>query len=485
MALFIRPANVLKNTAATFTIDYTELAALSKVPAGYYKNTANWEKIFVKLKNKASRQKGVLVYEGGATNADLVVSETARAGDWELHSIIIQDYDRGEVSIGRQDIPSPTDFDFTVVSAATHGDLLIANGEEVIILPNSSKQYGDMIIEPGGTLRLGDGGGICEIEVLGNCIINGTILANNGLHTGGTWNKTSSLSESLSLVQVQPDGGNGGQAEEETVASANIITGGTFIPSGGALVPLDAPLVVGNTYNITITGTGNMHIADGANAGGASYEFDVPAGTYSFVATDPNVSVNPLSAVNPLVTVVAGTVITAGGIGGNDAFGNGGGGGRSARFGALDGGDAVLLFGGLGAGNAVAADEHGEDGADCIQAGECAGGGFRGSHGQGLWIKAYQIQGSGTVNASGQAGGQGGDGGEFLSGGLLWANGAGGGAAGGNGGKVWLRSKKGTPALTIQTDGGERGPRGLASADSIEAEHGIAGANGSSDIATY
>lgn len=393
MALLLRPANVQKNVAATFTLDFAELAALSKVPAGYYKDTSNWKTVFMKVKHKTSGQKKDIVFNLPSNEGSLLVSDTARSGVWEIYSMVIRDFDRGEIVINKVDIPSASSYDFFVVSPASHGDLIVGNGQEFVLPSNGFRQFGDMIVESGGTVKLADGGGILEIEVLGNCVINGQILAKQGTHTGGTWTKVSSLGETLNYTVVQAAGGQGGAGE-----------------------------------------------AFGASLGG---------------------------------------------VGGTAAFGNGGGGGRSAKFIALAGNGAIDVYAGAGAGAAVHADEVGEDGPDSTAPVYGGGGGFRGAHGQAVYIKARQIQGSGLIDASGQNGGQGGDGGEYLADGELYANGAGGGGAGGAGGNVWLRVKKGTPALTINTIGGERGARGLSSPGAIDASHGENGSNGAYNLSLF
>jgi hypothetical protein len=467
MALFLRPANVQKNIAAAFTIDLNELAVLPIVPVGYYKNTLNWKEIFVRVKHKTSNQKVTIHFKLPSTTADLLVSDTARAGSWEVDSILIRDYDRGEIVLNKEDIPDQSSFDFFVVSAATHGDLIVENGQEVVLTSNGTKQYGDFIVEAGGTLRLDDGGGILEIEVLGNCVINGQILANNGKHLGGTWNKTSVLGEQLSLTITQKSGGNGGAGEEVSSVQREPSSGDTYIFGTHMWVE-------GDHINIFWDELQAQQIPLGAT------QYTIGDTTYYKGAFQDT---NGVSSRYALYRI--GVVVSEGGIGGATAFGNGGAGGRSAKFIAQAGDDAIDVNAGAGIAQTGAADEHGEDGLDSTAPVNTAGGGFRGAHGQAIYIKAAKIQGSGSINASGQKGGNGGDGGEYLSEGELYANGAGGGGAGGDGGKVWLRAKKGTSALTVNVQGGERGARGFASEGSSEASHGENGSTGSYNFSLF
>lgn len=604
MALFtVKPATVQKDVAATFTIDYAELATYSAVPAGYYQNTSNWKNVFVRMKHKYSNQKAMLQFDLPGTSADLLLTDAARAGDWELDHLMIRDFDKGEVLLKRADIPSVGDIDFIARSAATHGDVYVAAGQDVTIPAGGKRQYGDFVVEAGGILRLADGGGITEIEVLETCLVNGTVYANNGKHTGGTWNSVSVLGENLSHTVTQKSGGAGGEGEAGGYTAAQEIVvgpidsnnwvalfginaasppGGTgqlhfgFAPSRETAQVMNG-LKIGSTYTVNAT-LYNKHPADagvqmrvdGINQQTMSnginsfnfvatatshtlgfYVFDSTIGnaeqqvdTISWVGDKLNdggaggnsgvVVREPASGANAAVVGSNGVSVGAGQaywrwqgatnlattpdtqtsvvIGQytyfRDAFnttsgpfdwydiyridnntsasGNGGGGGRSGQFGAVDGGDASDSLAGQGAGqDDAAADEYSEDGADSLTASEAGNGGFRGAHGQALYLKARKIQGTGTIEASGQKGGDGGDGAEYDSGGILYGNGAGGGAAGGDGGNVWLRYVTGTPALTINVAGGAQGSRGLGGFGSTEAEHGTVGSSGTLDTATF
>lgn len=584
MALLTRPANLSRNVAATITIDYAELAALPAVPAGFYKNTANWKEVFLKVKNKASGQKSVVHFTLPSTTGTLLVSDKARAGAWEIDSFVIRDFDRGEVTVAKSQIPNQATLDFNVISAASHGDIYVAPGQTLTISSNGFKQYGDFVVDAGGTLMLDDGGGILEIEVLGNCIINGTILGKQGKHTGGNWTKISSLGENLVFNVVQKAGGNGGQGEATLSPAPNSILGKWEFWESDTLVA-DVTFYPDNTYVNNEygtesdpngwagqeTGTYNYNsstnelsvsvISDGNGEWGLSH----PQGVVTLVLTNNNNSLEwredgvvevvldrsidnvfePTSGQNISLVVpkfyvglnsmgtwnwfwndnligqfegsihsysdgvftyykgsyvtdsafgeprhgiyrtFGGTLENPGGDPGLAANGNGGGGSRSAAFIALAGNNASNIQAGSGAGSSLFADEYGENGPDSTATLYGAGGGFRGAHGQAIYIKATQIQGSGTINVSGQKGGDGGAGNEYLSGGELFANGSGGGAAGGNGGKVWLRAKSGTPALTINTIGGERGVRGLSSPGAVDAQHGQSGDNGSYDFSLF
>lgn len=499
MALLTRPANLSRNVAATITIDYAELAALPAVPAGFYKNTANWKEVFLKVKNKASGQKSVVHFTLPSTTGTLLVSDKARAGAWEIDSFVIRDFDRGEVTVAKSQIPDQATFDFNVVSGASHGDLYVAAGQTVSMPSNGFRQYGDFVIDSGGTLQLEDGGGILEIEVLSNCIINGTILGKQGKHLGGTWSKISSLGENLSFTITQKAGGNGGEGEAQfSIQPQSIISAGrlnsTTIAFGQPGATANYKVMPTEIWNAIQPGDIFTLHGNATATGGENYTFvDSTPHNYTVASKGTFSSIYYTITFLEDVTVEAQNcradfnvnIETAAGLGGLSAFGNGGGGGRAAAFIPLNGDNAIDVHAGTGAGASNYADEYGENGPDSTATLYGAGGGFRGAHGQAIYIKATQIQGSGTIDVSGQKGGDGGAGNEYLSGGELFANGSGGGAAGGNGGKVWLRAHTGTPALTINTIGGEKGVRGLSSPGAVDAQHGQPGDNGSYDFSLF
>ncbi len=463
MAILTRPASVQKNVAGSFTIDYAEVAALSVVPEGYYKNTNNWKEVFLKLKHDDSKQYGTVQFILPGTTADLITSETSRSGNWGIDSILIRDYDKGEIVVRRSDIPDVANYDLLVVSAATHGDLNIGNGENVEIPSGGKRQYGDLVVASGGTLKLADGGGITELEVLGNCRIDGVVLANNGKHLTGTWNSTSVLGDTLTHAITQVGAGVGGSGEGDPVYNYGSATlwfqyGNEFQHQGGSAIQ------VGDKFTYSGSGTVYTISSFNGNTGAVSPNYHSGGGPFSCTMTRAMV----------------------GGDGGLNDEGNGGGGGRSFKFGALGGSAATEFAAGVGAGqDDPAADEYGEDGVHSVSQSEAGSGGFRGMHGQGIFIKARRIDGIGTINASGQKGGDGGNGAEYDSAGTLFANGAGGGAAGGCGGNIWLRYKSGTPSLTLNVAAGERGTAGTNISGAGTATHGQAGSVGSTDSQSY
>lgn len=242
----------------------------------------------------------------------------------------------------------------------------------------------------------------------------------------------------------------------------------------------DGPLLVGpgQTVNITagdikdysdctIDATGTLHIDDGDGwtiigcAGTLTINGTIEARNGetgvddTFASNEPD---NTGALTGPalsysIVQSVGGGGGTGIAPGGSSFFGNGGGGGGGPTN---NGQDGILGFGGTGGagtifgcpGNATnpggGAAIWGNMGGQGLQPGVCCGptmrsagggGGSRGYHGQGLFLKvAGDITGSGTIDVSGRDGGAGGAGGG--SGPCTTNGGGGGGGAGGSGGQA-------------------------------------------------
>jgi hypothetical protein len=499
MALFtLQPPVVTKTIAASFAIDYNELASWDAVPAGYHKDVNNWKEVFIQMKHSGSNQKATIQFKLPGTSGDLSLTDAARAGTWEIYSVVIRDYDRGEVAIFPQDIPNRSSYSFLVKSNATHGDLFVGNGQ-IVTISSGKKQYGDFIIEAGGVLKIADGGGISEIEVTETCIVNGLILANNGKHSGGTWSSTSVLGESLTYTVAQKAGGNGGAGQGDSpivghyhlndgvdlVADIYFNANGSYsLEAFGEADEAGQPGIETGTYTWN-SATGDLVISITSDANGEWGLSHAGALKAIVINGGANVEIYEDNILQSTIDRIGSS--QAGGQGGISAFGQGAGGGRAAIFGALQGGDPSAEYAGVGAGqDDAAADAYGEDGADSVSASEAGSGGFKGAHGQAIYIKARKIQGTGTINVSGQKGGDGGNGGEYNVSGIMYGNAAGGGAAGGSGGKIWLRYKVGTPALNLVVTGGDKGNRGTKpNANTTDAGHGVAGDAGSVSLQTW
>ena len=362
--------------------------------------------------------------------------------------------------------------DFNMTSGATHGDLYVKNGETVQIASGADKQYGDLVIEAGGKLEILPGGGITTIDVTENCVINGTIDANNGEHNGGTWNKNI-FGEDFVLNLVQSAGGSGGQ-------------GYSVFSSQYQRDPSSGEYYDGNNYAFWITTTSSNRSEIRFNFLATPWYTSYSATTYvngdGWVYRRGSLRSDEGSVKRYGVwrdrTV---SITTPGPLGGTAVYGNGGGGGKTHSTTPQAGEDGQTLKGGNGGGGTAGGMVYGNDGENGVSSVSAGAGGARGAHGQAVVLRAYKIQGGGTIDASGNKGGNGGDGTGGGSG-----HPAGGGGAGGSGGSIWLRHQVGTPNLVLNVAAGERGTAGWEDTHITNgAQHGQPGAAGTTDIQTF
>lgn len=95
-------------------------------------------------------------------------------------------------------------------SDGSDGDLIIANGEVVEIAPNSTKQYNNLTIELGGTLRIIEGQGICYIGVKNTFILDGIIDARSNIASNFAFTRNTPINVKFTCQIQQANGGSGG-----------------------------------------------------------------------------------------------------------------------------------------------------------------------------------------------------------------------------------------------------------------------------------
>lgn len=303
------------------------------------------------------------------------------------------------------------------------GALVIESGQIVTIPAGSVRDYSYLRIDSGGKLVVDAGGGNWTmIGISGEAIINGSIEARNGQHTGGSFSTQapdatgSLLGEPLNYGITQKSGGDG--------------TGGNAVLwySGGC----------GGYCSSTWTQGGLSYFGNGGGGGGGS-GYDVP--------------------------------LTRGGDGENASSNASGAGGYAGSPG-VAGGSSVTTYGANGI--------NGTSGTTNIYSGSGGSGGFRGSHGQGLYLKFKNgATGTGAVSVAGKKGGNGGTGGAGGGDGNIMGGtgGAGGGGAGGSGGAIVIRYRDLlSNALNFSAVGGQGG---------TGANAGQSGDNGTISISTY
>jgi hypothetical protein len=96
------------------------------------------------------------------------------------------------------------------IVAGANGDLTVLNGQTVTLASGLYYDYNNVTVNAGGILEFtGSTGGITQLGVRNNLIVNG-IIRSNGIYNGGTYNLTTIAGEVLNYTISQALGGNGG-----------------------------------------------------------------------------------------------------------------------------------------------------------------------------------------------------------------------------------------------------------------------------------
>jgi hypothetical protein len=342
----------------------------------------------------------------------------------------------------------------------------VLSGQTVQLTAGGVYDYARITVDANGTLDIVTNGDPAlatrwtYIGVAGDLVVNGTIRAKYGEHTGGG-----------PFTELAP--GPAGLPDGETVtASITQKAGGAGGRSGWTCANLP-------TTNLP----GGSGASDGNGGGGAG----------AFLLDQGACGANACAAACGACLVVFDTANGAGNAGTTGVGGNGGNAPNQDRAGI--GASAYGMPGGNG-GTAFVANVWYDSGG--------GGGGFRGRHGGLLYLKVRgQILGNGKIDAGGEAGTRGGSGGPGTvsgpgqgncGGGYRHSSGAGGGGggAGGSGGKIVLRYKQ-APALPISNlvvagaPGGQGGAAlgGEPSAATAAGSPGSQGQDGTKDVAPF
>lgn len=121
MAILTKPT-ITKGQPATFTLNKSELAAVSKVSSDFYfSNTANWYRINLVYKSEEGSQYEMVEFDASQTTptGTFLISEYAK-DKFNLLRMEIVDFDGGILELNRSDItPSIFDVDLTPVELPT------------------------------------------------------------------------------------------------------------------------------------------------------------------------------------------------------------------------------------------------------------------------------------------------------------------------------------------------------------------------------
>jgi hypothetical protein len=110
MSIITKPAAVIANVPATFTLNKAELAQVPSVEADtYYSDSSNWKKVRVSYVSTMGNQREVVLFD--ATGEDEVVSGqflvSLRARlQFQIKHIVIEDFDGGMFKIKASELQS-------------------------------------------------------------------------------------------------------------------------------------------------------------------------------------------------------------------------------------------------------------------------------------------------------------------------------------------------------------------------------------------
>ena len=128
MAIITKPANVEKNSPATFTLSKSELVALSVVQENeYFSDTANWSKVILNYKSSDRNQFHIVTFDATQESPTGVFFASEKASDvFEIISINIVDFDNGIFRIAPTELVTD-DFkiDYNANGSASTGTALL------------------------------------------------------------------------------------------------------------------------------------------------------------------------------------------------------------------------------------------------------------------------------------------------------------------------------------------------------------------------
>lgn len=139
------------------------------------------------------------------------------------------------------------------------GDVTVLSGQTINLTPGNSYNYGNLVVNAGGTLNILAGAGIVAISAI-SITINGTITGTLGQHAGTTYSITIPDQYTKTFVSTQRAGGQGRE-------SATLRGAGSFGNGSSGVSPYNG------TTNQGANGTGCTGGAIYSGAGGNSGTF--------------------------------------------------------------------------------------------------------------------------------------------------------------------------------------------------------------------
>lgn len=126
MSIITKPSTIEKNSAASISLNKSDLALISSVVAdSYFSDQNNWKNVIVYYRSSVGNQKEILKFDAtlASPSTSFLVSDKAR-DIFEVQKIIIQDFDGGSIVIPRSELTT-AEFDIDTGGGSTPAGAIV------------------------------------------------------------------------------------------------------------------------------------------------------------------------------------------------------------------------------------------------------------------------------------------------------------------------------------------------------------------------
>jgi hypothetical protein len=126
MAIITKPSTIEKNSAASISLNKSDLALIPSVVAdSYFSDQDNWKNVIVYYRSSIGNQKEILKFDATlvSPSTSFLISDKAR-DIFEVQKIIIQDFDGGSIVIPRSELTT-AEFDIDTSGGSTPAGAII------------------------------------------------------------------------------------------------------------------------------------------------------------------------------------------------------------------------------------------------------------------------------------------------------------------------------------------------------------------------
>jgi hypothetical protein len=132
MPIITKAGSPVKGSPIQFTLDKTALAAI--VTDAYYADEDNWKEVVLNYKSSTGKQKEIIKFDATlALPISNFKTSVKSLDDFEIHNIIIKDFDNGSFKIPRSALTSPEiEFDVYLTTSGEPQFLLLEDSDELL-----------------------------------------------------------------------------------------------------------------------------------------------------------------------------------------------------------------------------------------------------------------------------------------------------------------------------------------------------------------